>query len=229
MKKTLKLLGLLLLILILGIVLYYANLYNLLPKRSYTADDFNIQTLKSTIDFNQNGVDDYADFVLGARKDAMNHPTYDGSYVEGGYPSDDVGVCSDVVWRAFKQAGYNLKDMIDQDIKLYHEEYPNVTVIDPNIDFRRVKNLHVFFKKYAIELTTDIHEIEQWQPGDIVIFGNDTHIGIVSDKRNNKGQVYIIHNGGQPNREEDYLKRGVVTSHYRFDASKIKHEIIKKW
>lgn len=41
-------------------------------------------------------------------------------------------------------------------------------------------------------------------PGDIVIFGT-THIGIVSDKRNKDGVPYLIHNAGQPLREEDAL------------------------
>ena len=63
-------------------------------------------------------------------------------------------------------------------------------------------------------------------PGDIVIFGNNNHIGIVSDYRNKHGITYILHNGGQPIREEDYLKRGKVTRHYRFDASKIDSSVI---
>jgi len=89
----------------------------------------------------------------------------------------------------------------------------------------------VFFDKYAIKLTNDTKKIEEWQPGDIVIFDNNKHIGIVSDKRNKDGQVYIIHNGGQPNREEDYIKRtnATVVAHYRFDATKIDSEILKPW
>lgn len=38
----------------------------------------------STVDFNGNGVDDYADIVTGARKDAENHPAYDSDYYQGG-------------------------------------------------------------------------------------------------------------------------------------------------
>ena len=62
-----------------------------------------------------------------------------------------------------------------------------------------------------------------------MIFNNGKHIGIVSDKRNANGEPYIIHNGGQPNREEDYLKRGNVYKHYRFDASRLPNEISVKW
>ena len=44
-----------------------------------------------------------------------------------------------------------------------------------NIDFRRVKNLKIYFEHTAISLTTDVNDIEQWQGGDIVVFKN--HIG----------------------------------------------------
>ena len=117
----------------------------------------------------------------------------------------------------------------DDDIKNRPDSYGEITVRDRNIDFRRVGNLRVFFEEYAEKLTLDINKIEEWQPGDIVIFGNDRHIGIVSDKRNRKGIAYIIHNGGQPKREGDYLKRGDVTGHYRFDASQINDNIIVLW
>ncbi len=211
-----------------GLLLDY---FNLLPKLHYKAEDFGIEIVKSQSDFDGDGTDDYTDILLGARKDAKNHPTYDGKYIDGGYPPDDIGVCSDVVWRAFKNAGYSLKDMVDTDIAENVKDYPRVDEPDPNIDFRRVKNLRVFFDKYAIKLTNDTQKIEEWQPGDIVIFDNNKHIGIVSDKRNKDGQVYIIHNGGQPNRDEDYFKRtnATVVAHYRFDATKIDSEILKPW
>ncbi len=200
--------------------------FNILPKKSYSAEDFGIETVKSGVDYNNNGIDDYTDILLGARADAQNHPTYNGNYYDGGYPPDDIGVCTDVVWRAFKQAGYCLRDMVNRDIINRREAYPQIKVRDNNIDFRRVSNLQTFFEQHATKLTTDINQIAQWQPGDIVIFNGGKHIGIVSDKRNSKGQPYIIHNGGQPNREEDYFKRAEVFAHYRFDASKIDDEVL---
>ena len=200
--------------------------FNLIPKKRYTAEDFGIETIKSSTDYNKNGTNDYTDILLGARKDAENHPTYNGNYYDGGYPPDNIGVCTDVVWRAFKNAGYSLRDMVNRDIINRREAYPQIEVRDNNIDFRRVSNLQTFFEEYAQKLTTDTNEISQWQPGDIVIFNGGKHIGIVSDKRNSKGQPYIIHNGGQPNREEDYFKRAEVYAHYRFDASKIDDEVL---
>lgn len=228
-KKTVKTVVIVLIIAFLATAVFFLDYFNLIPKSSYTAEDFRIETVKSSVDFDADSTDDYTDILLGARKDAKNHPKYDGKYIDGGYPPDNIGVCSDVVWRAFKNAGYNLRDMVDSDIAARPDAYPLIKKPDTNIDFRRVRNLRIFFDKYAVSLTTDIEKIEEWQPGDIVIFNNNKHIGIVSDKRTRDGITYIIHNGGQPNREEDYLKRSVVVAHYRFDASKIDKAILKKW
>ncbi|MBE6886980.1 MAG: DUF1287 domain-containing protein [Ruminococcaceae bacterium] len=212
-----------------AVALYFAARYNVLPSVSFKAEHFSIETIKSTVDFNNNGADDYTDILLGARSDARNHPKYDSRYWAEGYPPDDIGVCTDVVWRAFRHAGYNLREMVDRDIQARPDAYKNITVRDSNIDFRRVVNLRVYFDYYAQSLTLDTKETEQWQPGDIVIFGADKHIGIVSDKRTIEGKTYIIHNGGQPNREENYLKRGEVTGHYRFDASQISEKDLIAW
>ncbi|MBR4116465.1 MAG: DUF1287 domain-containing protein [Clostridia bacterium] len=228
-KKTVKTVVIVLIIAFLATAVFFLDYFNLIPKSSYTAEDFRIETVKSSVDFDTDSTDDYTDILLGARKDAKNHPKYDGKYIDGGYPPDNIGVCSDVVWRAFKNAGYNLREMVDSDIAARPDAYPLIKKPDTNIDFRRVRNLRIFFDKYAVSLTTDIEKIEEWQPGDIVIFNNNKHIGIVSDKRTRDGITYIIHNGGQPNREEDYLKRSVVVAHYRFDASKIDKAILKKW
>lgn len=232
-KKSKKKSGIIFVLIILAVFisagLYMADYHNLIPKSYYTGEDFNITPVYSEVDYNSNGYDDYTDILIGARLDAKNHPKYDGSYQAGGYPPDDIGVCSDVVWRAFKNAGYNLRHMVDADIARRPEAYPNIERPDSNIDFRRVVNLHVFFKEYSVPLTTDINQIEEWQGGDIVIFANDKHIGIVSDKRNSDGHTYIIHNGGQPNREEDILYRSEIIGHYRFDPSKLSEDLIVKW
>lgn len=196
--------------------------WRLLPGRAYTAKDFGIETLHSPMDFNGNGTDDYTDILLGARQDAENKPKYDSRYWEGGYPPDEFGVCTDVVWRAFRNAGYSLREMVDADIRENLDLYPRVAgKRDANIDFRRVPNLKVFFERHALSLTTDPSRIREWQPGDIVTWG-ETHIGIVSDKRNANGIPYVIHNGGQPLREEDALLAcGTISGHFRFDAGHI--------
>lgn len=201
-------------IILLGVIFYEKK------KKVYYAKDFNIEVIKSSKDYNSNGVDDYTDILLGARKDAEKSPKYKNAYYSGGYPPEDEGVCTDVVWRAFKNAGYNLKDMIDEDIKNNVDKYPRVNgTPDSNIDFRRVGNVKTFFERNGTTLTKDLTKIEEWQAGDIVTFGN-SHVGIISDKRNKKGVPYLIHNAGQPLREEDALELNnsieEISGHFRF-------------
>ncbi len=224
-KKRPYIIAAVIVVIIICVGLYIADYFSLLPRKTYSAEDFGIITVTSGSDRNQNGVDDYTDILLGARQDAINRPKYDGQYFNGGYPPDNIGVCTDVVWRAFKNAGYCLRDMVDNDISLRPEAYTNISSRDKNIDFRRVVNLKVFFEEYAVCLTLDPDDIEEWQPGDIVVF-NDDHIGIISDKRNSKGITYVIHNTGQPVREENCLTRSTITGHYRFDAIQIDESVL---
>ncbi len=216
-------------LLIIGAIFAILDFYTLLPKKTYTASDFNIKTLISKVDYDNDGIDDYRDLLLGARIDAENHPTYVSKYYEETpYPPDYEGVCTDVIWRAFKNAGYSFRSMINKDIEKNIKDYKEITEPDLNIDFRRVYNQRVFFEKYAIKLTNDLDKIEEWQPGDIV-FIKQNHVGIISDKRNKNGIPYIIHNSGQPVREEDFLWKREVTGHYRFDASLIDEDVLVPW
>lgn len=227
-KKAFKICFFILLLIGIGAAYQILSYWNLIPKKAYEAADFGIKTIKSSKDYNKNGVDDFSDIVLGARMEAKNKPKYKSAYYEGGYPPTTEGVCTDVIWRAFENAGYSLKDMVDQHISENVSLYPRVEgKPDPNIDFRRVPNLKVFFENNAVSCSLDPYQIEEWQPGDIVIFGKRyTHIAIVSDKRNSQGIAYIIHNGGQPVREEDALLRAYhkdsITGHYRFEIKKAK-------
>ena len=207
------------------VVIFVMNKCNLIPKKYYMGKDFDIKTVYSSVDFDNDDIDDYSDFLLGARQDAENHPTYISKYYADSYPPDSEGVCTDVIWRAFKNAGYSLRDMVDNDIKMHPSDYPDIENRDKNIDFRRVNNLRVFFKRNAISLTNDYKKIAEWQAGDIV-FLNNNHVGMISDRRNEKGYTYIIHNGGQLNREEDVITNYKITGHYRFDASKLDEKLL---
>ena len=216
MKKFFQIMIIMFLIVVIAIItitMYWAN------KPSYSAEYFEIEVIKSNTDKDDDGIDDYTDILLGARAEAKRKPEYKSVYYAGGYPPDTEGVCTDVIWRALRDAGYLLKDMIDADIKANPNEYPRVNgKPEPNIDFRRVPNLKVYFERNHIKLTNDLTRIEEWQPGDIVVFGS-MHIGVISDKRNERGVPYLIHNGGQPNREEDILelydKYEPISGHYR--------------
>jgi hypothetical protein len=177
--------------------------------------DFQIATIVSSIDMDQDGIDDQTDILQGARNYISTNPVYKSKYYDTGYSNDKYGVCTDVVANAMLNAGYDLQQLVNADIISHPDDY-DVEEPDINIDFRRVKNLKVYFKHTAISLTTDIYEIEEWQGGDIVIFEN--HIGIVSDKRNDNGIPFIIHHNSpfQSSYEEDILeKRDDIVGHYR--------------
>ena len=187
-----------------------------------------IPRILSGTDQDEDGIDDLEDIVQGARLDAMNRPTYRSNYYRGGYPPDNEGVCTDVIWRAFSHAGYNLKDMVDEDIKNNVTDYPRVqNRPDPNIDFRRVLNLIPFFKKHATTWTNDLipndeENLVQWQGGDIVVFDQPySHIAIVSDRRREDGVPYIIHNASPYTLEADHLlywheNLSPIIHHFRF-------------
>ena len=204
-------------------------------KDYYTLSDFGFIRLKSKYDYNNNGIDDYTDILNGAKKEAKANPKYISKYYDGGYPPDGEGVCTDVIWRSLKEAGYLLKDMMARDIR---DEYKkgndtyNIEIIDDNIDFRRVSNQEVFFKRYAESLTTDIYEVGEFQPGDIVTFDDSDHIAMISDKMNKNGVPYLIQNGDeeQEEKEEDRLEitEMEVTGHYRFTYSEKLQKLINR-
>lgn len=179
----------------------------------------------SKLDKNGNGVSDTDDIIEGARQEARRKPVYKSAYYVGGYPPETEGVCTDVVWRALKHAGYDLKAMIDADIRAHTSSYPRTGgKPDRHIDFRRVPNQRVFFQRHGLSLTTELKpgnydNLVQWQPGDIVTFKGPDHIAIISTKRNALGIPYLIHNDGPRASENDafpfWAERG-ITGHYRF-------------
>lgn len=208
-----KIIPIILIVITILIYILYKN--NYIPHKKYTNEYFNIETYKSKIDKDKDGIDDQTDILESTKEYIKTKPKYKSKYYETGYPNDEYGVCTDVVGLALKNAGYNLMELVNEDIKNNKEKY-DIEVIDKNIDFRRVKNLKIFFKNNSINLTTDINKIEEWQGGDIIIFKN--HIGIVSNKRNKKGIPFIIHNQSpyQSNYEEDILEtRNDIVGHYR--------------
>ena len=174
-----------------------------------------INQFHSTSAKDHDGTDDQMDILQGALDYIATRPKYKSKYYQTGYPNDEYGVCTDVVAFALRDAGYDLMDLIQEDIKANPKEY-NINKPDRKIDFRRVKNLKIYFSHSAISLTTDISAIEEWQGGDIVIFQN--HIGIVSDRRNENGVPYVIHHNDpwQKTYEQDILEsRNDLVGHYR--------------
>ena len=212
-KNTLIILTLAIIIAI--FISHILYIYNYIPHKKYSNKDFNIKTYTSRIDKDNDGVDDQTDILNNVKDYIKKQPKYKSKYYDTGYPNDKYGVCTDVVAFGLKGAGYDLMELVNEDIKNNKDLY-DIDTIDKNIDFRRVKNLKIYFKCKTISLTTDPKKIEEWQAGDIVIFKK--HIGIVSDKRNKRGVPFIIHHANPYQRyyEEDILEyRNDIVGHYR--------------
>ena len=187
--------------------------------KKYKNSDFNIKTYISDFDRDGDGIDDQTDILNSVKNYISKKPKYKSKYYETGYPDDEYGVCTDVVAFGLKNAGYDLKELVNEDIIKNKEKY-DIEVPDKNIDFRRVRNLNVYFKNNCISLTTDLSKINEWQGGDIVVFKD--HIGIISDSRNKKGIPYLIHHASvnQLNYEENLLElygKDEIIGHYRIN------------
>jgi len=203
--------------LLIVLIIIIAYKLNIIPQRQYNNSDFNIKTYISNIDKDNDGIDDQTDILNNVKKYIKTKPKYQSKYYNTGYPNDEYGVCTDVVGFGLKDAGYDLMELVNEDITDYKERY-NIKSIDKNIDFRRVRNLNIYLKNNHISLTTDLSKIEEWQGGDIIVFKD--HIGIISDKRNKKGIPFLIHHASpmQINYEEDVLElydKDYIIGHYR--------------
>ncbi|MBR2044881.1 MAG: DUF1287 domain-containing protein [Agathobacter sp.] len=208
------LIGVVFLVLVVIGVLYKCNV---IPHQYYYNSHFGIETYKSQADKDGDGIDDQTDILNGVRAYIKTEPKYKSAYYATGYPDDEYGVCTDVVAQGFLSAGYDLMELVNADILANPQDY-DIEKPDVLIDFRRVRNLYVYFQHTAISLTTDVSEIEEWQGGDIVVFKN--HIGIVSDKRNSNGVAFVIHHGSptQVGYEQDILEgRDDIIGHFRIN------------
>jgi len=149
------------------------------------------------------------------------HPKYKSRYYAGGYPDDHCGTCTDVIGFALRECGYDLRTRLNEDVIAHRERY-EIKDPDIDIDFRRVKNLKVYFSFNEQVCTADIQDIGEWLPGDIVIFRD--HIGMISDRRNERGIPYVIHHSGpfQLQYEEDILEtRNDLQLHIRIKDSSL--------
>lgn len=161
------------------------------------------------------GVPDGKDILESALRYVATRPVYESRYYSSGYPDDGFGVCTDVVAFGCLGAGFDLRELVSEDVALAPEEY-DVSYPDMNIDFRRVAVLKTFLKRNALSLTCDLKDKGEWQGGDIVVFGD--HVGIVSDRRTLRGTPYLVHHAGrfQLAYEEDALGCcGPIEGHYR--------------
>ncbi|MET0105481.1 MAG: DUF1287 domain-containing protein [Sedimenticola sp.] len=153
---------------------------------------------------------------------------YDGSYMRIGYPGGDVpndmGVCTDVVIRAYRAAGIDLQRRVHEDMAENFDAYPSKRIwglngTDSNIDHRRVPNLQAFFTRKGQELPVTLDSTD-YVAGDIVTWmlpGNLPHIGIVTDEADSEtGEPLVVHNIGSGPQLENMLFSYRITGHYRY-------------
>jgi len=157
---------------------------------------------------------------------AGTHVAYDGSYRRIAYPGGDVpanvGVCSDLVIRAYRAAGIDLQVRVHEDMRGAFGSYPKLWGLarpDPNIDHRRVPNLQMYFERRGAALPVST-QARDYQAGDLVTWllpGNLPHIGVVIERRSADGaRPLVAHNIGRGPQLEDMLFAFRITGHYRY-------------
>ena len=169
----------------------------------------------------------FAERLVDAALERTSHSVvYDGNYRRIGYPGGDVpssiGVCTDVVIRAYRQVGVDLQKAVHEDMVRSFAAYPKnwgLSRPDSNIDHRRVPNLQVFFSRNAVSLQAS-NDPDDYTAGDLVTWmlpGNLPHIGIVVDRRSaDDGRPLVVHNIGAGPKLEDVLFDFPITGHYRY-------------
>lgn len=152
---------------------------------------------------------------------------YDGSYRVLAYPGgdvpDDIGVCTDLVIRAYRAGlGIDLQKEVHEDMLRAFADYPQIWGLnrpDRNIDHRRVPNLEMFFARHGRSIPAS-RDADDYRPGDLVTWrlpGNLPHIGVVTDRRSPDGKRPLIaHNIGRGPQLEDMLFGYPITGHYRY-------------
>jgi len=173
----------------------------------------------------QTNVSAASKIVAGAKIQAKEAAVYTTGYYKISYPDGDIerskGVCTDVVIRALRHAGYDLQSLIHRDMQKRFKTYPRrEKQPDWNIDHRRCPNQIWYFKTYGKTLTNLVtaDTLKHWRPGDIVYWKLDSgldHTGVLSDRRNQNGIPLVIHNLGRC-AEEDVLQDWKIVGHYRF-------------
>lgn len=151
---------------------------------------------------------------------------YDPTYYRIAYPNGDVpegrGVCTDVIIRAYRTLGYDLQQLIHEDMAKNFSKYPKkwgMKTTDTNIDHRRVPNQMLFFSRFG-KTKTISNKASDYIPGDIVAWDLGkglTHIGLVINQKSTDGKRYlIVHNIGYGQEISDCLFSFKIIGHYTY-------------
>lgn len=178
--------------------------------------------------------EDQKNIVLRTLEILEENITYDYElYPETGYPTENVGVSTDIIAIVLRDCGYDLMELIYDDMLKHSESYP-MDIIGRDepikyIDFRHVFFQETFFKRHALELDTEYDKDHannniQWQPGDIVYFQLDEENphkdlgGFISPRTNEEGVPLVIMTSKELGKasEVDVLLDYEIIGHYRY-------------
>lgn len=175
--------------------------------------------------------------IDAARKQLGGKVRYEASYRKIPYPGGDVpadvGVCTDVIIRAYRAGlGLDLQKLVHEDMRMAFSQYPKLwglTLPDTSIDHRRVPNLEMFFMREGSNRGTlrgglpGDTVVTDLRPGDLLTWrlgaARLPHIGLVTEiKRPSFGGVAILHNIGAGPEEQslEVMAPYLLVGHYRY-------------
>jgi uncharacterized protein YijF (DUF1287 family) len=177
------------------------------------------------------GIPDPLDVLLGAYKNSLNAAVYSGGYILIDFPGGDVprdmGVCTDVIVRALRNAGLDLQAEVQREIRRAPRAFPMVKRPNAHIDHRRVKTVLPYFERRWDRRRVALDDPEDpLRPGDVVFMdtfpgkSGPDHVGILSDRRGPSGMPLVINSwtDGFRTSEMDLLPSIPVTHRFRYPS-----------
>lgn len=169
-----------------------------------------------------------ADKVLtGARAEVARKTAYLETYQKIDYPNGDVpaeiGVCTDLVIRSFRNAGIDLQKLLHEDRVANPKAYPThlwqLKKADKYIDHRRCQNLVVFFRRKAVAVPADAPS--KWKAGDVIFFtqkGHEFpwHVGVLTGTNDKAGNPLMAHLFPPTAAEDIATRYGPIGGVYRW-------------
>jgi uncharacterized protein YijF (DUF1287 family) len=124
-------------------------------------------------DADKDGIPDPLDVLIGGKKTVLDAAPYGGQYMVIDYPNGDIprgmGVCTDVIIRAARNAGFDLQSALQRDIRAARRSYPMVKRPNANIDHRRVKTILPYFVRHWDRRKVELDaKDDPLRPGDVV-------------------------------------------------------------
>lgn len=199
--------------------LVFPSIYPSLPRRLLKGHDRDHDHILDALDIH-----------IGSIKTELNGAQYQEGYERLSYPGGDVsreiGVCTDVIVRAFRNAGWDLQKLVYQDMLSAPKAYRISKRPNRHIDHRRVRRLIVYFKRHYQSLPIQFDPANQkgedaWLPGDLIFMdtmskGRPTHVALVSDRLAESGIPLVINNWTYGYQTSEMDLKEAATWLYRF-------------